>query len=80
MYRLTADQDALVRRLAELADREVAPHADSVDRDATFPRKSIDALGREGFLGLTIPAEFGGMGQGPRVAAAALDTIAQRCS
>jgi alkylation response protein AidB-like acyl-CoA dehydrogenase len=80
MYRLSADQAALVQRLADLADREVAPNADRVDRDASFPPASIDALAREGFLGLTIPAEHGGMAQGPRVAAAALDTLAQRCA
>ena len=31
-------------------------------------------------MGLTVPGEFGGMGQGPRVAVAVLDEIGQRCA
>jgi len=38
----------------------------------------MDALGEAGFLGLNIPKEKGGMGQGLRVAAAVLDELAQR--
>jgi alkylation response protein AidB-like acyl-CoA dehydrogenase len=40
----------------------------------------VTALGQAGLLGLTVPEEFGGMGQGLRVAAAVLDQLAQRCA
>jgi alkylation response protein AidB-like acyl-CoA dehydrogenase len=80
MYRLSAEQTALIERLGDLADREIAPHASRVDSEGAFPREAIDALGRAGFLGLTIPNEYGGMSEGPRMAVAALDALAQRCS
>ena len=35
---------------------------------------------RRGLLGLTIPAAFGGLGQGLRTMAATLDEVAQRCA
>lgn len=79
MYRLTPDQQAVVGRAREIAERTVAPNAASVDAEEAFPRASFDALGEAGFLGLTVPAEYGGMGEGVRVACAVLDELAQRC-
>src|SRR5438876_420831 len=80
MYRLSEEQVGVVRRVAAIADSDVAPHATTVDRDAMFPQRSIDALGQAGLLGLTIAPQFGGLGQGLRTMAAALDEVAQRCS
>ena len=80
MYRLNEPQQQLVNTAATVADRSIAPHAARVDRDRAFPRESIAALGEAGFLGLTIPAALGGMGQGLRTASAVLDEVARRCS
>src|SRR5438270_101964 len=79
MYRLTSEQEAIVGRAREIAEKVIGPNADQVDAQSAFPQASIDALGGAGFLGLTVAAEFGGMGQGLRVAAAVLDEIAQKC-
>ncbi len=80
MYRLTADQQAIVDRVRKIADQVIGPAASRVDWEGAFPKESVAALGREGFLGLTIAPEFGGMGQGPRVMCAVLDEVAQRCA
>lgn len=80
MYRLTTEQQEIVQRAAVVADQHVAPHAARIDREAAFVRESIAALGEHGFLGLTVPPTFGGMGQGVRTMAAALDEVAQRCA
>jgi alkylation response protein AidB-like acyl-CoA dehydrogenase len=80
MYRLSAEQEAIVNRAAIVADRDIRPHAERVDADGAFPQEAIRALGTEGFLGLTISTEFGGMGKDVRVACAVLDEIAQRCA
>jgi alkylation response protein AidB-like acyl-CoA dehydrogenase len=79
MYRLTPEQQQIVQRVAEVADRHIAPEADRVDREGSFPRASIQALADSGLLGLTVPASAGGMGQGLGTMAAALDEIARRC-
>jgi alkylation response protein AidB-like acyl-CoA dehydrogenase len=78
VYRLNAEQTALVQRIRQIADEQIAPHAAEVDAEARFPREAFDALARAGFLGLNIPTEYGGLGQGLRVATAVLDEIAQR--
>ncbi|MBV6458864.1 MAG: putative acyl-CoA dehydrogenase fadE25 [Fimbriimonadaceae bacterium] len=79
-YRLNPDQIALVDRLSMLADAQIAPHAAAVDESGRFPTESMQALADGGFWGLNIAPEFGGMGQGLRVVAAALDAVAQRCA
>jgi alkylation response protein AidB-like acyl-CoA dehydrogenase len=80
MYRLNTAQQKIVRAAAQVADRSVLPNAALTDRERAFPEDSIAALGKAGLLGLTIPAESGGMGEGLRTAAAVLDEVAQRCS
>jgi alkylation response protein AidB-like acyl-CoA dehydrogenase len=67
--------DALQRVL----DDVVAPDAPAVDRDATFPRRSLDALAGAGILGLTTSAELGGGGQGMRQAAEVVQRLAGTC-
>ena len=79
MYRLTGDQQRIVADAAAVADNDLAPRAAVIDRDATFPKESIDALGARGLLGLNVPAEHGGLGQGLRTTAPVIEAIAQRC-
>ena len=80
MYRLSLEQQALVNRVREIADKVIGPGAEKADMDSAYPKESMDALAREGFMGLMVPPEYGGMGEGPRVMAAVLDEIAQRCA
>jgi len=79
MYRLNEEQRAVVARAAKVADEAIAPIAASVDADGRFPTEAIQALGKAGFLGLNVPEEYGGMGQGFRTACAVLDEMARRC-
>ena len=62
-----------------IARQVVAPAAVEVDRQAAFPRAAVDALGREGLLGLTVAREVGGLGHGPRVAALVVERLAREC-
>jgi alkylation response protein AidB-like acyl-CoA dehydrogenase len=78
VYRLSADQTAVIARAQQVGDDVIAPHAAVVDRESRFPREALEALGGAGLLGLTVPTEYGGLGQGLRVAAATLDEIARR--
>src|SRR5579871_4567195 len=55
----------------------IARHAAQVDQESRFPKEAIQALGEAGLLGLTIPTEYGGMGQGLRAATTLLTEIAQ---
>lgn len=80
MYRLNEQQAQIVAKAKELTEQVIAPKASRVDAEGVFPQDSIAALARQGFLGLTIAPEFGGMGQGIRVMCAVLDEVAQGCA
>ncbi|MFE5732681.1 acyl-CoA dehydrogenase family protein [Streptomyces sp. NPDC056528] len=59
---LSEEQEA-ARRLAEdFVAREVTPHATAWDRAEEVDRGIVRKLGAVGFLGLTIPEEYGGSG------------------
>lgn len=79
MYRLNEEQQQIAADATAIAEQELAPRAAQVDREATFPKASIAALGAKGLLGLNVPREHGGLGQGLRTAAAVIETLAQRC-
>ncbi|WP_404950458.1 acyl-CoA dehydrogenase family protein [Streptomyces sp. ARC12] len=59
---LSEEQEA-VRKLAEdFVAREVAPHAVAWDRAENVDKSIVKKLGDVGFLGLTVPEEYGGSG------------------
>lgn len=78
MYRLNEQQKALVEKVSQLADEKIAPFAAEVDAQGRFPTEALAALAEAGFYGLSVPEQYGGLGQGLRTAAAVLDQIAQR--
>jgi alkylation response protein AidB-like acyl-CoA dehydrogenase len=79
IYGLDEDQISHARRAADIAAGVLGRHAAEVDAHAGFPHESVTALGREGLLGLSVPADFGGAGQGPRTFAAVTEELAQAC-
>ena len=79
MYRLNEAQQRIAATAAAIAEKDLAPRAAAVDRDAAFPTESIAALGAGGLLGLNVPQAYGGLGEGLRTAAAVIDALAQRC-
>ena len=64
--------DTIIRDIIE-------PAAIAVDRDGTFPRAAIRALGEAGLLGLTSAIEVGGMGLGLGEASQLVERIAKAC-
>ncbi|QIQ05542.1 acyl-CoA dehydrogenase family protein [Streptomyces liangshanensis] len=59
---LSEEQEA-ARRLAEdFVDREITPFVVDWDRDESVDRAIVGKLGALGFLGLTVPEEYGGSG------------------
>ena len=73
---LTAEQDALLDLVREVAAREIAPHAAQWEHDSVFPRDAFTALGKAGLLGLVYPEQYGGGAQPFRVYLMALEELA----
>jgi isovaleryl-CoA dehydrogenase len=56
--------DELRGTVRAFAERELAPHAEAIDRDDAFPRWLWPRLGELGVLGPTVPESDGGAGLG----------------
>jgi alkylation response protein AidB-like acyl-CoA dehydrogenase len=61
-FLLSPQQRDIKERAAEFADREVAPHAAELDREARVPFETVEKLAEAGYMGLCVPEELGGAG------------------
>jgi alkylation response protein AidB-like acyl-CoA dehydrogenase len=62
---LSQEQQATRQVVRAWVDAVVAPAAIRNDREERFPQEALDGLTRDGWLGLTIPEEYGGGGADP---------------
>ncbi len=74
---LTPEQQALQHKLIDLCQSDMRENAVESDKQLLFPRKNFQLLAENGFLGLLVPKEFGGMGQNHVCTAMAVETIAR---
>lgn len=63
----------------QVANDVVAPQAESVDREARWPGRSMQALGEAGLLGLTVGEEAGGHGLGMHALAVVTEELGRVC-
>jgi alkylation response protein AidB-like acyl-CoA dehydrogenase len=74
---LTDRQRELRDLLIELCEKEMRANAKTSDDGLVFPRRNLELLGEHGFLGLTVPEEYGGLGQNHVAYAMTCETIAR---
>jgi isovaleryl-CoA dehydrogenase len=73
-----SDEERQLREAARrFARKEVAPVAEKMDREEYFPRELFRRLGEQGFLGITIPTDYGGLGLSYLAQALILEEIAR---
>jgi alkylation response protein AidB-like acyl-CoA dehydrogenase len=61
-FRLSPFEAELTARAREFGARVLAPRAATWDREASFPTENYDDMRKEGWLGICVPIEDGGMG------------------
>ena len=66
-------------QVAELAATVVAPRAEATDREARWPGENLRALGEIGLLGLQVPREMGGLGEGLAALAIVCEQLGYVC-
>ncbi|RKP10948.1 acyl-CoA dehydrogenase/oxidase [Thamnocephalis sphaerospora] len=60
-----SDEQAQFREVvSDFVQRELAPRADSIDKENQFPADMWGKMGDMGLLGITAPEKYGGMGMG----------------
>jgi alkylation response protein AidB-like acyl-CoA dehydrogenase len=62
---LSPEQHAVRKAVREWVDDVVVPPALRNDREERFPQEALDGLRQTGFIGMSIPEEFGGGGADP---------------
>ncbi len=62
---LNDEQRAVQAAVREWVADVVTPHALRNDREERFPQEALDGLRQTGFVGMTIPEEYGGGGADP---------------
>lgn len=77
-YPQTERQEAVIA-LAESLAGPIAARAADVDRTGAFPFQNFADMRAAGFLGITIPARFGGLGASPLEYALAMERIGAAC-
>jgi 3-sulfinopropanoyl-CoA desulfinase len=80
LFDLPAELKAFQERVREIARTEIAPHAAETDRSEGYPWHCIEVLKREGFMGMTIPVEYGGRGAPYLQAVLLIEEMAKACS
>lgn len=56
-------QTEILRTVRDFVDREVIPIADEMEHRDEYPEKIVEQMKQMGLFGVTIPEEFGGLGQ-----------------
>lgn len=60
---LEDEQKAIVETVRDFVDREVIPVADEMEHRDEYPEKIVEMMKEMGLFGVTIPEEYGGLGQ-----------------
>ena len=76
-FDLTEDQRTVRDAVRELCEREFAPYAPAWDHEGIVPRDAVARLAEQGFLGMAIPEEWGGVGYDSRTIVVVLEEIAR---
>jgi alkylation response protein AidB-like acyl-CoA dehydrogenase len=78
--RLTEEQEALQARARALADGLVRSRAAEIDASRDYPWDIVEALKAEGFMGMTIPVEYGGQGRSFLDTVLVVEQLARACT
>ena len=63
MLQLTDTQKAIVETVRDFVENEVIPVADEMEHRDEFPDKIVEQMKELGLFGLTVPEEYGGIGE-----------------
>ena len=68
-----------LQNIATSLAADIAPFAAEVDKEAAWPSHSMAALSKAGLMGLQVPEQFGGHGQGLLALAVLTETLGKAC-
>ena len=79
MFKLSKTQTSLQKNAREFAKEKIESRASEIDLTEEYPWENVDLLKREGFMGMTIPKEYGGLGITYLEVVLVIEEIAKAC-
>ncbi|KKM11367.1 hypothetical protein SY88_09020 [Clostridiales bacterium PH28_bin88] len=77
MLKFTEQQEMLRKVVRDFVEKEIAPIADRIDEEDTFPVELLRKMAQLGFNGVFVPTQYGGAGLGHTERAIILEEIAR---
>ena len=74
---LTDIQQEILATVRTFVDKEIIPHATALEHADAYPQDIVDGMKEMGLFGLTIPEEFGGLGESLLTYALVVEQIAR---
>src|SRR5919199_229694 len=74
---LTDIQREILSTVRTFVDKEVIPHAQELEHGDTYPADIVEGMKEMGLFGLTIPEEYGGLGESLLTYALVVEQIAR---
>ncbi|MGI8691548.1 MAG: acyl-CoA dehydrogenase family protein [Geodermatophilaceae bacterium] len=74
---LTEFQREILATVRQFVDKEIIPHAAKLEREDAYPQDIVDGMKEMGLFGLTIPEEYGGIGESLLTYALVVEQIAR---
>jgi len=74
---LTDVQSEILSTVRSFVDKEVIPHAQELEHSDTYPTEIVEGMKEMGLFGLTIPEEYGGLGESLLTYALVVEEIAR---
>ena len=79
-FDLNSDQKNYRDLARNFSERELKPNAAEWDKEAFFPKETLNKAGELGFLSLYVDTNLGGMGLGRLDASIVFEQLAQGCT
>ncbi len=70
-------QQEILATVRDFVDKEIIPHAQQLEHDDAYPQDIVDGMKEMGLFGLTIPEEYGGLGESLLTYALVVEQIAR---
>ena len=74
---LSDEQRQIIETVRDFTEREIIPRAQQLEHDDEYPQQIVDAMCELGLFGLTIPEEYGGLGESLLTYALAVEEISR---
>ncbi|TWF93610.1 acyl-CoA dehydrogenase family protein [Saccharopolyspora dendranthemae] len=74
---LTDVQSEILSTVRSFVDKEIIPHAQELERSDAYPAEIVEGMKEMGLFGITIPEEYGGLGESLLTYALVVEEIAR---